>query len=95
MGRLDTRELESKITKSKFHVDVYLPNGYDDGDRRYPVVYIFGGSSAREQGQFERALDNLIGKRVAPLIAVFIDSAPWGQNQPPSSAARTCARTMP
>lgn len=72
-GRIETQELESEVLEKKHSIDVYLPAGYGDGKRRYPVAYVHGGKQARERGQVPRALDNLIGKRVEPVIVVFIN----------------------
>jgi outer membrane protein assembly factor BamB/enterochelin esterase-like enzyme len=60
----------------KHTIDVYLPEGYDAGTQRYPVAYIFGGEEALEQGKLPTMLDNLCGRRVRPLIAVFIHRQP-------------------
>ena len=81
-GRLEEKELEStvletevegKMVKGTVKLKVYLPHGYDTSGERYPVAYVHGGSDAIERGRLPTALDNLIGKRVAPLVAVFID----------------------
>ena len=101
-GKLETRELESKILKDspppgapppaekpaesalvKHVIEVYLPHGYDKSTERYPVAYVFGGAAALKRGDWPRALDNLIGKRVRPMIAVFINrEAPFFGGDP-------------
>ncbi len=53
---------------------VYLPAGYDDGDERYPVIYVNNGNPALNQGKMKTVLDNTIGETVAPHIAVFVPS---------------------
>ena len=84
-GRLDSQELESEVLKAaaadrpegappldpKIALQVYVPRGYDDGEERYPVVYVHGGMNAVERGKLPNSLDNLIGDRVAPVIVVF------------------------
>ena len=60
----------------KHTVDIYLPRGYQSGDQRYPVAYIFDGAAAKQRGEFPRALDNLIGKGMQPIIAVFVNKKP-------------------
>ncbi len=72
-GRIEKKELESKILEGTVNLQIYLPRGYDKGKKRYPVAYVHGGADAIERGKLPTALDNLIGKRVAPLVAVFID----------------------
>jgi enterochelin esterase-like enzyme len=76
-GRVETHELESAVLGAKHTIDVYLPAGYDGGAERYPVLYVHEGKTAREEGRLTTALDNLIGRRVRPLIAVFIHHIPF------------------
>lgn len=52
-------------------VRVYLPPGYADGDSRYPVVYLHDVRRTFSTGLLDVALDNLVGNRVAPVIAVI------------------------
>jgi enterochelin esterase-like enzyme len=81
-GRLEAVEWQSAVSGGKAHrVQVYLPAGYDAGDRRYPVAYVHSGDRALEQGRMKNALDRLIGSRVAPLIAVFV-LPPAGEEKP-------------
>jgi len=70
-GRVEEATLASKQFGEPLGIKVYLPNGYDSS-RSYPVVYVQGGTAAIEDGRMVGALDNLIGKRVEPLIAVFV-----------------------
>jgi len=73
-GRLEPLEWESKVREGqKRTAQIYLPVGYDtQSDHRYPVLYVHGGKSALEDGKMKNALDQLIGKTVEPLIAVFV-----------------------
>ncbi len=71
-GRIDTLQLQSKITDSTRTIEVYLPAGYDNATEAYPVAYIHGGGAARGLGQMKIALDNLIGRRIRPVIVVFM-----------------------
>lgn len=72
-GRIETFEWESAVKEGAARkAEVYLPAGYDGSDARYPVVYFHEGNNALEAGAMKNALDNLIGSRVAPLIAVFV-----------------------
>jgi enterochelin esterase-like enzyme len=50
---------------------VHLPHGYCR-DRRYPVAYVLDGDASVESAHMDITLDNLAGKTVEPLIAVFI-----------------------
>lgn len=59
--------------KEQRSVKVYLPAGFDrKNGTRYPVLYMFGGREALAQGGLKETLDNLIGERVQPMIAVFV-----------------------
>ncbi len=72
-GRIETIEIESEGFDGKRSLNIYLPPGYDEDDgRRYPVAYVHWGGAVRRWGQLENSLDNLIGKSVEPLIAVYI-----------------------
>ena len=75
-GTVVSHEVPCAALDGKHKIDVYLPAGYEKSDRRYPVVYVHGGETAQTTGQWTRALDNLVGRGVAPLIAVFIHNVP-------------------
>ena len=75
-GKLMQFEFESKITNNKRGIQVYLPPDYENSEQRYPVVYVSLGSLAVLRAAMPNSLDNLIGKSVAPLIAVFVDLSP-------------------
>jgi len=75
-GRIVSREMDSQTVGEKIPIDVYLPAGYDESDKRYPVAYVHGGESARKLGKLDVALDNLINRRVKPTIVVFIKYQP-------------------
>ena len=51
-------------------VKVWLPPGYSDSDREYPVVFVHN-PWALEVGGWQQSLDHLVGTSVEPLIAVF------------------------
>ena len=71
-GKVDSLNFESKILKNNRTVKIYLPNGYDQGKNRYPVVYVNNGRRAIQLMKMPNSLDNLIGKTIEPVIAVFI-----------------------
>ena len=72
-GRLVVEEVESATYGESHRVHVYLPHGYDDSEDRYPVAYYHGGLGALRRGELQTSLDNLLGRKVTPLIAVFIE----------------------
>lgn len=80
-GRLDTLTFTSekipvgrRIWGGERQIQVYLPPDYDATTKRYPVIYVNDGDNALEIGKMKNTLDNLIGKTVQPVIAVFIQS---------------------
>ena len=51
-GRLESIEWESAIFEGQSRkAEVYLPQGYDTGDARFPTIYVHFGKQALEQGQ--------------------------------------------
>ncbi|CAM2007380.1 outer membrane protein assembly factor BamB family protein [Acanthopleuribacter pedis] len=86
-GRIEEIELESKHTEKKRPLKVYLPHGYDQGETRYPTVYVDYGFLALDYGLMANTLDQLIGKQIQPMVVVFIPPQPnryaerdFGQN---------------
>ena len=78
-GRIDTARFESGARNVNRLLEVYLPAGYDQsGTDRYPVVYVHDAKDARRLGKLDISLDNLIGKRVRPVIVVFLPSLVGG-----------------
>jgi enterochelin esterase-like enzyme/outer membrane protein assembly factor BamB len=73
-GRIDSLKFESSDGAIARTLEVYLPPGYDSSDETYPVAYIHGGQIAKALGQMTTSLDNLIGKRIKPVIVVFLPS---------------------
>ncbi|MDJ0841687.1 MAG: PQQ-binding-like beta-propeller repeat protein [Acidobacteriota bacterium] len=71
-GKIDTFEFESKIRGDKREVKVYLPPGYADSEARYPLMIVNNGLPVLDVAKMDVALDNLIGKKVAPVIVAFI-----------------------
>lgn len=89
-GVLETRELHSPALENnplgdpaRRRITVYLPPGYGEGDKRYPVVYFLhaygnsGGTWTNASGfslSVPERLDNLIASgAVPPVIGVFPD----------------------
>jgi enterochelin esterase-like enzyme len=75
-GKLETFDFESKITENSRKITVYLPPGYDESGDAYPALYVHYGQMAQDMGKLHVSLDNLIGKSVAPVIAVFVHMNP-------------------
>lgn len=71
-GRIDTFTLSSKILGYDKEVRVWLPQGYDDSDRKFPLLIVNDGASWQDKGLMTNTLDNLVGKSVEPLIVAFV-----------------------
>ncbi len=72
-GLVSERVFKSRILDNVRRVFVYLPNGYDGTDRRYPSLYIGDGGGYVERG-VPQLLDYAIANGICrPLIAIFVD----------------------
>jgi len=81
-GQLEKFTWKSEILENEREVALYLPPGYESTDRRYPLVVVNYGNQALEEGRWTNSLDNLIGKTVAPLIAVFVPRVSFDEYAP-------------
>jgi enterochelin esterase-like enzyme/outer membrane protein assembly factor BamB len=79
-GTIDSLQFESKVIAGSRVLQIYLPNGYANSGKRYPVVYVNYGQQALRMGKMANTLDNLIGKTIEPVVAVFIH-APNSTNE--------------
>ena len=74
-GRIDSIHFESDSIEGEPILEVYLPAGYDQtGPTPYPVAYVHGARHHLTLGRMDVSLDNIIDKRVRPVIVVFIPS---------------------
>ena len=71
-GKLDSFTMTSEILESERSVDVYLPWGYDDNDERYPLLLLEEGQNWLGKAHLVNTLNQMIGRRVAPVIAAFL-----------------------
>lgn len=92
-GRIESHTFKSTALDAEVAVDVYLPADYEKTSGRLPVAYIHSGRMARDELRIPTTLDNLIGRRVEPVIAVFIN------RDPPffsfDAYAKMCAEELP
>lgn len=76
---LEGLTLESKIMKEKVAFSIYLPPGYENGTREYPVVYLLHGYTDEEiawvqYGRMDELVDKAIEKGdLPPMIIVMPD----------------------
>lgn len=78
-GRLDEHLVTSATHPgTTVALKVYVPAGYDQGAQRLPVALVLDGEAAIGQGLMARSLDNLIPRRVAPVLVAFLAYPKWG-----------------
>ncbi|MFF0264361.1 alpha/beta hydrolase-fold protein [Kribbella sp. NPDC004536] len=78
-GVIKSAAVHSATLGADIDYNVYLPAGYDESTRRYPVVYLLHGrgDSMSAWTQVKSRLDELIGSgEILPTIAIMPD-APW------------------
>jgi enterochelin esterase-like enzyme len=83
-GRLDTFSFTSTVREGDREITVWLPPGYDAGDRRFPLWVVVQGDDALAIAQMDVALDNLTGTAVAPMVVAFVPtegSEMWGDDR--------------
>jgi len=72
-GELDTFPFRSEILENTRQIQVWRPPGYSaSSETRYPLLIVNHGDNLLRGGLMRNSLDNLVGERVAPLIAVFV-----------------------
>ena len=76
----ETRTLKSNILKMDRRYAIYLPAGYDESDRSYPVLYLLHGAGDDHTGwvqfgQVQNIADHVIAEGLAgPMIIVMPDA---------------------
>ena len=86
-GDVNAGSMKSEALNADFRYTVYLPEGYDSGLLRYPVLYLLHGSGGNENewivsGEVQPTVDRLIKEaKVQPLIIVMPGAgATWWVN---------------
>ncbi len=81
-GTIDVFQFRSEILDNTRQIEVWRPHDYDaDATVRYPTLYVNHGGQYLDFASFSNTLDNLVGKSVRPLVAVFVprsDAAEYG-----------------
>ena len=76
-GRIVTDTIQSRVLGAPVVCNVYLPSHFEDGDRRYPIVYLLHGftddyTAWRDRGQMQMVADELIESgEAAPMVVVM------------------------
>jgi enterochelin esterase-like enzyme len=72
-SRLRQLAFESDAVPWKRALTVYLPRAYsDDGERRFPTLYVLGGHDWLQHGRLREALDRLMGTVCEEALAVLV-----------------------
>lgn len=75
-GTVDSFPFRSIALGNTRQVQVWRPADYGaDPERHYPLLVVNHGDNQVRGGLMTRTLDNLVGKTVAPLVAVFVPRA--------------------
>ena len=72
-GTLEEITFKSESLDNERKVTVYLPPGYAEDDRVYPLLVVHQGQDWLDKGLMANSLDNLIGNRVAPVVVAFVN----------------------
>ena len=76
-GELVSQRFESKLLQRDYRYQVYLPDGYAQGTKRYPVLYLLHGAGGEENEWLDpiglrQILDGLIESgQIQPLLVVL------------------------
>jgi len=72
-GTLDGFPFRSEILGNTREIKVWRPAEYGrNPEARYPVLVVLHGDNLLRGGRMQNVLDNLVGRTVAPLVAVFV-----------------------
>lgn len=82
-GEITHHTFASDTLGRDYAYNIYLPDGYEDGNRTYPVMYLLHGSFGNENdwvvsGKMHPTTDRLIEEgRIPPAIIVMPGSESW------------------
>lgn len=79
-GRVVTDSIQSQVLGAKVMYNVYLPNGFENGTKQYPVVYLLHGftddyTAWRDKGQMQTVADELIETGEACEMVIVMPNA--------------------
>ena len=79
-GKIVTDSLSSKILNAEVKFNVYLPSGFEQSDKSYPIVYLLHGlggkySSWAEKGAVNAIADELIASGEAVKMIIVMPNA--------------------
>ena len=100
-GQLRLVNYYSDLTKAWRKAYVYTPAGYDEGSKRYPIIYLQHGSGEDEtgwatQGKMNYIMDNLIAeKKATPMIVVMDRGYATDPSKPAGNGAGMAGNIFP
>ena len=71
-GTEESFEFDSEILEAKREITVWLPPEYAEGEVPFPLLLVTNGSAWRERGLLHHSLENLVGKRLEPVVVAFV-----------------------
>lgn len=79
-GKIYTDSLYSNALNVNMYYNVYLPSGFQDSDKQYPVVYLLHGlgddhTGWKEKGHIKTLIDNLIKSGEASEMVIIMPNA--------------------
>ncbi|MBO4906649.1 MAG: esterase family protein [Bacteroidaceae bacterium] len=79
-GRVVTDSIQSTILGATVRYNVYLPSGFENGTKQYPVVYLLHGftddyTAWRDKGQMQTVADELIETGEACEMVIVMPNA--------------------
>ena len=82
-GKIVTDTFESKILGASVTCNIYLPDGFEQSDQRYPVIYLLHGLSDdyrawRDKGQMQTVVDELIASGECLPVVIVMPNAGGG-----------------
>lgn len=78
-GTILPGRLESPVLQEDMHYYAYLPAGYEEGQARYPVVYLLHGrgENMADWAKVKQDLDRMIAAGEVPQLIAILPDAPW------------------
>ena len=80
LGKVVTDSIQSQILGAEVQYNIYLPYGFENSGKEYPVVYLLHGLSDDykawvEKGKMQEVADGLIGKGEAREMIIVMPNA--------------------
>lgn len=94
-GQISAGAFDSRLLGRSYQYLTYLPEGYDESCKEYPVVYLLHGSFGNQRdwarkGNVKATLDRLIrAGSIPPVVAIMPGSQSWwidGHNEPAATS---------